>query len=95
MTMRFVFVLLEMSGRQAHRSYAWPKRGSATLIAVAKEVNRLPCLPQLAIHLADDPALCAWKGGAVLAASPQYSQLAVTRHEWRQHGLAALAKWGS
>ena len=48
---------------------------------------------QLGIHLADDPVLCAWKGGALLAASPLYPQLAVTQREWRQHGAAALAKW--
>lgn len=48
---------------------------------------------QLCIHLAEDPVLCAWKGGALLAASPRYPQLAVTQQEWRQHGAAALAKW--
>ena len=51
------------------------------------------CLPQLCIHLAEDPVLCAWKGAALLAASPQYPQLAVTQQEWRQQGAAALAKW--
>ena len=49
--------------------------------------------PQLCIYLAEDPVLCAWKGAALLAASPQYPQLAVTQQEWRRHGAAALAKW--
>ncbi|KAL4436635.1 hypothetical protein ABPG75_003774 [Micractinium tetrahymenae] len=48
---------------------------------------------ELNIFLADDPALCAWQGAALLAASPLYSQLAVTQKEWRSRGAAALAKW--
>ncbi|KAI3426082.1 hypothetical protein D9Q98_008050 [Chlorella vulgaris] len=49
---------------------------------------------ELGVYLADDPAVCAWRGGALLAASAQYPQLAVTRKEWMQHGAAAFAKWG-
>lgn len=52
-----------------------------------------PSPAQLGIHLADDPVLCAWRGAAALAASPQYPALAVTRQEWRQRGAGALAKW--
>ncbi|PRW33824.1 Actin-related 6 [Chlorella sorokiniana] len=48
---------------------------------------------ELAIYLADDPVLCAWRGAALLAASPSYPRLAVTRQEWRSRGTAALAKW--
>lgn len=48
---------------------------------------------ELNIYLAEDPALCAWQGGALLAASPLYGQLAVTRQTWRQHGAEALSKW--
>lgn len=50
-------------------------------------------LLQLGVHLADDPVLCAWKGAALLAASPEYGQLAVTRQEWRQRGMAACSRW--
>ncbi len=53
----------------------------------------LPIRPQLGIHLADDPVLCAWRGAALLAASPSHPRLAVTQKEWRSRGTAALAKW--
>lgn len=49
--------------------------------------------PQLGIHLAEDPVLCAWRGAALLAASPAYPAAAVSRQEWRARGAAALAKW--
>lgn len=41
-----------------------------------------------------DPREAAWKGGALLGQSGAlYGQLAVTKAEWRAHGMAACQKW--
>ena len=48
---------------------------------------------QLNVSLAEEPALSAWRGGALLGASPEFVRLAVTQQEWKQYGAAAAAKW--
>lgn len=40
--------------------------------------------------VAEDPELAAFKGGARLAASPQYSNLAWSKHEYEEQGSARL-----
>jgi actin-related protein len=53
---------------------------------------------QLNVFLAEgDPALAAWRGGALLAASAEdFARAAVSRQEWQQQGSAAGAeKWGA
>lgn len=59
-----------------------------------------PLLPddyELHVTLAADPARCAWRGGALLAANAAaYGAVAVTRAEWQARGAAAGAdRWGA
>ncbi len=47
---------------------------------------------ELGVFLAEEPANAAWRGGALLGASPEYAARAVTREEWRADPAAAAAK---
>lgn len=48
---------------------------------------------EINVVLLDDPQLAAWRGGALLGASPAFAHMAVRKAEWVQHGAAACAKW--
>ncbi len=38
----------------------------------------------------DDPVTCAYRGGAMMAASPAYRQLAMTRQAYEEEGAARM-----
>lgn len=60
------------------------------------ETELRPLVPddyEVNVILLEDPHLAAWRGGALVGASPAYGQMAVTRQEWAQYGTAAFAKW--
>jgi actin-related protein 6 len=75
------------AGSKVPASQPWPR------LVPASPPLPPPHSSQLGVYLADDPVLCAWKGAALLAASPEYGQLAVTQQEWRQRGMAACSRW--
>lgn len=61
------------------------------------EAELRPLVPddyELGVFLAEEPALAAWRGGAALAAAPEFAAAAVTREEWVRRGAAAAcARW--
>lgn len=50
----------------------------------------MPTEYDLQLHLPDDPAKAAFKGGARLAASPLFQHLAWTKLAYEEHGSARL-----
>eukprot|EP00850_Spirogloea_muscicola_P007021 SM000034S12775 [mRNA] locus=s34:750776:753593:+ [translate_table: standard] len=53
------------------------------------EMELRPIVPDeyaLNVILPDRPELCAWRGGATFASSPQFEQKVVTKQEYAEHG---------
>lgn len=48
---------------------------------------------ELNVSLVSEPELAAWKGAQLVANSPLFSALAVTRSDWQKHGDKACLKW--
>ena len=63
-----------------------------TVLAIAY-LTTAYLVSQLNVYLADDPGVSAWAGASLLAASPSYSQLAISRADYAAHGQDACAKW--
>ena len=45
---------------------------------------------QVAVYMPEDPITCAWRGGAMLAASPAFGQMTVTRQAYEEEGASRM-----
>ena len=45
---------------------------------------------QVAVYMPEDPITCAWRGGAMLAASLAFGQMTVTRQAYEEEGAARM-----
>ena len=62
---------------------------SSGIITLAVTEGRGSLL-QVAVYMPDDPITCAYRGGAMMAATPAFAQMAITRQVYEEEGAARM-----